>query len=224
MFKSLIFLLMVICCSLMVCESALSQMSAEGLKAMREGMARARMKEAGKDAMKDSDNDPADAASRGRGRSRSRSMPPGSKAEMKKEMKDMKEPTEGSSFKPFDVKPKTLMAVLDSDGDGQLSGKEIDFATDQLLRLDANDNGQIDPDELPGVMMAAKEDPAGFDAAYKGPGEQVYKTIAGFDTDGNGLLSRSEMRAEYKGAFRSIDLNGNREISPKELLEFSQKQ
>jgi len=35
----------------MVCESALSQMSAEGLKAMREGMARARMKEAGKDAM-----------------------------------------------------------------------------------------------------------------------------------------------------------------------------
>ena len=218
MFKSLIFLLMVICCSLVVSESALSQMSPEGIKAMREGMAKARMKDADKEAMKDSDNASADAARR------RRSRPPGSKAEMKKEMKDMKEPTEGSSFKPFDVKPKTLMAVLDSDGDGQLSGKEIDFATDQLLRLDVNDNGQIDPDELPGVMMAAKEDPAGFDAAYKGPGEQVYKTIAGFDTDGNGLLSRSEMRAEYKGAFRSIDLNGNREISLKELLEFSQQQ
>ena len=218
MFKSLIFLLMVICCSLMVSENALSQMSPEGIKAMREGMAKARMKDADKKAMKDSDNASADAARR------SRSRPPRSKAEMKKEMKEMKEPTEGSSFKLFDVKPKTLMAVLDSDGDGQLSGKEIDFATDQLLRLDANDNGQIDPDELPGVMMAAKEDPAGFDAAYKGPGEQVYKTIAGFDTDGNGLLSRSEMRADYKGAFRSIDSNGNREISPKELLEFSQKQ
>ena len=220
MFKSLIFLLMVICCSLVVSESALSQMSPEGIKAMREGMAKARMKDADKKAMKDSDNAPTDTDAARRRRSR----PPGSKAEMKKEMKDMKEPTEGSSFKLFDVKPKTLMAVLDSDGDGQLSGKEIDFATDQLLRLDVNDNGQIDPDELPGVMMAAKEDPAGFDAAYKGPGEQVYKTIAGFDTDGNGLLSRSEMRAEYKGAFRSIDLNGNREISPKELLEFSQKQ
>ena len=218
MFKSLIFLLMVICCSLMVSENALSQMSPEGIKAMREGMAKARMKDADKKAMKDSDNASADAARR------SRSRPPRSKAEMKKEMKEMKEPTEGSSFKLFDVKPKTLMAVLDSDGDGQLSGKEIDFATDQLLRLDANDNGQIDPDELPGVMMAAKEDPPGFDAAYKGPGEQVYKTIAGFDTDGNGLLSRSEMRADYKGAFRSIDSNGNREISPKELLEFSQKQ
>ena len=214
MFKSLIFLLMVICCNLTVSENALSQMSPERIKAMREGMARARAKEAGETAKEGSDKRSEGSASK-------------TNPEMKKDMKEMKETSEGSSLKPFDVKPKTLMAVLDSDGDGQLSGKEIDFATDQLLRLDANDNGQIDVDELPGAMAAAEDKksmPSGFDPAYKGPGEHVYKTMAGFDANADGVLTRSEMRAEYKGAFRSIDTDGNREIDPKELLEFSSKQ
>lgn len=221
MFRSLIFLLMVFCCNLMVSENALSQMSPEGLKAMREGMARAREKSANKDAKESPDrSDRTRAAATRAGR------PPAAKgnSKMKAEMK--KDAAATPSFELFDVKPKSLMAVLDSDGDGQLSGEEIDFATDQLLRLDANDNGQIDVDELPGVMkMADKETAAsGFDPAYKGPGEQVYKTIAGFDANANGVLTRSEMRAEYKGAFRAIDTDGNREIDPKELLEFSSKQ
>jgi len=62
------------------------------------------------------------------------------------------------SFKVFETKPASLMAVLDTDGDGKLSGSEIDYATDQLLRLDANDNGLISADELPasGSMSKSK--------------------------------------------------------------------
>jgi len=120
------------------------------------------------------------------------------------------------------------MAVLDSDGDGKLSGNEIDYAADQLLRLDANDNGQIDIDELPSSKsMEAKSmavADAGFNPDYDGPGQQVYKTIASFDADANGVLTRSEMRTEYKAVFRSIDTDGDRKIDPKELMQFSSKQ
>lgn len=216
MFKPLIFLLMFVCCNLMIPENALSQMSPEGIKAMREGMMRAQKKAADKEAKKKMNSKGSTPAAQARRDEPADSM---AKPEGGKEMKESG--AMAPSFKLFDVKPKSLMAVLDSNGDGKLSGKEIDFATDQLLRLDANDNGEIDVDELPGAMA---EMASGFDPAYKGPGEQIYKTISGFDADANGVLTRSEMRAEYRGAFRAIDSDGNREINPKELLQFSQSQ
>jgi len=217
MFKPFIFLLMVICCNLMVAEIAQAQMSPAQAKKMREAIARSRKEAMNKKDMKEESSEKRSTAASNRGR------PSAAKAnsEAKKEMKMAD--TANTSFKLFDVKPKSLLAVLDSDGDGQLSGKEIDFATDQLLRLDVNDNGQIDVDELPKGMMAGSMS-KGFDPAYKGPGEQVYKTIAGFDADANGVLTRSEMRAEYRGAFRAIDADGNREIDPNELLMFAKEQ
>ena len=167
MFKPLICLLMLICCSLLVSQDALSQMSPEGLKAMREGMARAQKREQDKEANKkespeNRSNNTRAAATRG-GRPPKSMGKPNVKANMKKDAGAT------PSFEPFDVKPKSLMAVLDSDGDGQLSGDEIDFATDQLLRLDVNDNGQIDVDELPGDMAPAEKESmaSGFDPAYK---------------------------------------------------------
>ncbi len=130
-------------------------------------------------------------------------------------------PAKATSFEPFKTKPLNLMAVLDSDGDGMLSGSEIDFATDQLLRLDANDNGQIDADELPGSKppMAAK-----FDPDYSGPGEQIYRTLSNFDKNADGMLTRSEIKADYRGVFRSIDTDGDKGISPNELLEYVKNQ
>lgn len=220
MFKPLILILMFLCCNLMVAENALSQMSPEGLKAMREGMMRSQKKAAEKEAKKKknteerSESPPREEARRGRPAAKA-------KSEVGKEMKESD--ATAPSFELFEVKPESLMAVLDSNGDGKLSGKEIDYATDQLLRLDANDNGEIDVDELPGAM-AEEAAPSGFDPAYKGPGEQIYKTISGFDADANGVLTRSEIRAEYRGAFRTIDSDGNREIDPKELLQFSKNQ
>lgn len=228
MFKPLIILLMIFCCNLIVAENALSQMSEQGLKDMREGIMRAQKKKAAEEAAmkkKNSENS-SGSASKAAGSDSRGGSESGSATRMRSEVSKAmnKTDTAAPSFELFEVKPNSLMAVLDSDGDGQLSGKEIDFATDQLLRLDANDNGQIDVDELPGTMEAAAAAPSGFDRAYKGPGEQVYKTIAGFDADANGVLTRSEMRAEYRGAFRAIDSDGNREIDPKELLEFSKSQ
>jgi Ca2+-binding EF-hand superfamily protein len=132
-------------------------------------------------------------------------------------------PEKAASFELFETKPVSLMAVLDSDGDGKLSGAEIDFATDQLLRLDANDNGEIDPGELPGSKPVVTV-PTEFDAKYSGPGEQVYKTLSGFDKNGDGVLTRSEIKADYRGVFRTIDTDQNRSISPSELLEYVKTQ
>lgn len=175
------------------------------------------------------------AASAGRLGARSAPAPAKKNSKAEKRKKDsmaegsgkkMDEPTAGGSTSkeppstPFTTKPLTLMAVLDIDGDGKLSGSEIDYATDQLLRLDVNDDGSIGEDELPGVMEPKKMVKAGFDPSYSGPGEQVYKTISGFDKNGDGMLTRSEIKADYRSVFRTMDTDGDRSISPQELLGY----
>ena len=128
---------------------------------------------------------------------------------------------EMTSMDPFKTKPKTLMEVLDSDGDGILSGAEVEFAANQLLRLDLNKNGRVDVDELPGASPAV----AGpFDSKYSGPGKQIYKTISGFDKNGDGKITRGEIKTEYRGAFRTMDTNGDRNIDSSELKNYAMAQ
>ena len=135
-----------------------------------------------------------------------------------------------TAFEPFSTKPVSLMAVLDTDGDGQLSGEELDFATDQLMRLDVNDNGSIEAEELPSepataaVAAPAEPDLTSFDPNYAGPGAAVYKNISSFDKNGDGVLTRSEIRADYGAVFRTMDTSGDRKIDPAELMEYVKNQ
>jgi len=150
------------------------------------------------------------------------------------------------SFKVFETKPASLMAVLDTDGDGKLSGSEIDYATDQLLRLDANDNGLISADELPasGSMSksksgsaskaksgsaseAAEATPAptpangGFIADYTGAGDEDYNALVALDANSDGLLTLDEMKGSYQWMFPRIDADKDGSVTPDELLDFA---
>jgi len=50
---------------------------------------------------------------------------------------------------------KELLSLVDGDNDGKLSLRELSEAKQRLLRLDSNKNGQLDSDELLGLLRIA---------------------------------------------------------------------
>jgi Ca2+-binding EF-hand superfamily protein len=124
-----------------------------------------------------------------------------------------------------------LFKLLDKDGDGKLSEKELKAAEQTLLALDMNEDELISVGELlPGFEF-------GFGRRPEQPGEgnpigplilinhddppnkQVAPLLAHYDKDKNGKLSRTEIRLD-EALFASLDVNKDGELDANELVSW----
>jgi hypothetical protein len=116
--------------------------------------------------------------------------------------------------------PSPLIAALDGDRDGTLSGDEIAAAAEALSKLDTNSDGSLTRDELgpkPPVGKAgeppAGPPPAGRERDNKRPAPPA---IAALDSDHDGTISAAEIKAAPE-SLKALDKNGDGLISPEEL-------
>ncbi len=93
-----------------------------------------------------------------------------------------------------------LAAVVDTDYDGQLSIQEIAAAPKSILKLDANGDGVLDPQEL-------RPDPFEF----------VKTHLMGLDASGNGKIERTELPQVMAGLMERLDRNQDMALDESEL-------
>lgn len=114
--------------------------------------------------------------------------------------------------------PPLLLPVLDTDKDGALSADEIANASASLLELDKNDDGQLTKKEILPKKPKGKKGKKKGKAKRPGPPilvktidldddrvlsadeiEDAATSLLTLDTDGDGALSRKEMRPPKPG-------------------------
>ena len=121
--------------------------------------------------------------------------------------------TPRTSGTPEEFLADALFRRLDADGDGELTGGEIPTA----LRGEVNGRGGIDPVRFAKVFQATVQRMRASNAAA------IHAWFPALDTDGNGLVSRSEWRAAGRSAadFERIDADGDGVLTLREVRAFA---
>ena len=109
-----------------------------------------------------------------------------------------------------------VLAALDTDGDGELSSKEIDNATASLRTLDKNKDGKLSREELL---------PAPRGGGPAGPSfRELVERLMAFDKNGDGKLSRDELPERIRGLLDRADANKDGLVDKDELTRHAQQQ
>lgn len=143
----------------------------------------------------------------------------------------------------FRPPPHPLQTALDTDGDGQLSAKEIENAVAALKTLDKNEDGKLSEDELrprfggrPGGPDAGRgfgrPDGAGRPEG-RGPGpdgpprdrtgerpagrDEMVSRVLSFDKNKDGKLTKDELPEGMHGMIERGDANGDGALDKDEL-------
>ena len=110
--------------------------------------------------------------------------------------------------------PRELLARLDRDGDGKLSGNELTPPMkENLARIDQDSDGTVNEEEL-GRMLANRQrvGPGGIP-----PGMPPAGLFALFDLDRDGELSTSEIVAAGSTLLK-LDKDGDGKLTPQEVF------
>ena len=112
-----------------------------------------------------------------------------------------------------------LMTALDTDGDGEISSKEIDEAPARLRTLDANKDGKLTMDEL---RPAGFGGPGGFGGGAGG--EEMVNRLMEYDTDKDGKLNAEDLPERMRNIITRSDANKDGVVTREELLALSRQE
>lgn len=118
------------------------------------------------------------------------------------------------------------MRILDADGDGVVSGAEMQQAAARFARLDADRDGKLTETEI----RPAFGGPPRGGGGPGGPGgggaspEDTVATMLQFDKNGDGALQKNEVPERMQGIFARGDANQDGVLTRDELLQAAQKQ
>ena len=105
------------------------------------------------------------------------------------------------------------MLALDTDGDGELSAKEIENATASLKTLDKDKNGKLTENELRPNFDRGEAPGMG--------GEAIITQLMAFDKNGDGKLSKAEVPQRLQGLLERADTNKDDVLDREELLKLA---
>ena len=112
--------------------------------------------------------------------------------------------------------PLPIVAALDTDGDGEISAREIDNAAVALRTFDRNKDGKLTRDEyLPAFRGGGPGGP--------NPAEVVARMMA-FDRNGDGKLARDELPERMRGLLERADANKDGFVDKDELARLAEQQ
>ena len=104
-----------------------------------------------------------------------------------------------------------LIAMLDADGNGELSMKEIENAVVVLKKLDRNSDGKLTAQELPRPQFAR-----GGPGSGRGRGDLVARIMAS-DKNKDGKITKEELPEEQQRIFQFADANKDGVLDKAEL-------
>jgi Ca2+-binding EF-hand superfamily protein len=152
------------------------------------------------------------------------------------ELKSLLEP--GNAAKPVaggvrSQQPSTpsdsLLAVLDGDHDGELSGAEMDNAAAVLRALDKNGDGRLSGAELGRSSPRQQQGATAAKGQAAAPNRKrqgnagVRANLLALDADGDGKLSRSEVPGRMQRIFDRADTDKNGSLDRAEIDKFAQQ-
>lgn len=131
-------------------------------------------------------------------------------------------------------RPGSLLAVLDGNQDGELSGAEIDGAAAALRALDKDGDGRLSAAELaqPRAQPRAQQQPKtragnGDGAApagrRRGNATGVLANLLALDQNGDGKLTRKEVPARMQRIFDRADSDKNDVLDRAEIDKFAKQ-
>jgi Ca2+-binding EF-hand superfamily protein len=118
-----------------------------------------------------------------------------------------------------------LFAIIDTDGDGVISAKELHKAVAAIKELDTDKDGNITWAEVVAhsgavgqAAFGANEGATGYGAGgANGEHSQALKRFMQYDKNGDGKLTPDELPPQMSSMLRDADLNHDGAIDPAEL-------
>ena len=129
--------------------------------------------------------------------------------------------------------PDALFSVIDTDGDGEITTRELRKAVASLKKLDVDKDGKITRAETLNNQVATSGTgmPQGFGSQPQFGGAsggvngdpRQGPNMMQYDRNGDGQLSADEVPTQLRGMLRGADSNGNGQLDPSEVQNIQQR-